>query len=161
MGRRKKEINIGSKAHPTFLNPGEKKGMIRPIHFLEEVWDKDTDVHTLEQKILTKKYSVRDITLLRILKGSEPLLSKIIDKMLPDKKPEDGASINIPAPILAYVLGNHSNQQNSPHVPADTGSTGGNVSVQDDLNSALPYPPSPDRPQSDDNINSQRELPAS
>jgi hypothetical protein len=52
--------------------------------FVSDVWQKSQDVEALEEQIKSKHYSGRDITALRLLKGSERLMAKFMDKLVPD-----------------------------------------------------------------------------
>lgn len=53
-------------------------------NFVADVWEHAQDVEALEEKIRSKKYSGREITALRLLKGSERLMAKFMDKLVPD-----------------------------------------------------------------------------
>lgn len=47
-------------------------------------WEGDTMVAILEKKIASKKYSVRDMFLLMALQGDKTILTKYVDKILPN-----------------------------------------------------------------------------
>ena len=47
-------------------------------------WKHDTLIEKLEAKIRKKKYSIRDVWLLKALKGNEPILKQAANKVLAD-----------------------------------------------------------------------------
>ena len=49
-----------------------------------QLWRGEHDVEVLEKKVLSKKYSGKDIATLKILKGNERLIAKVMDKLIPD-----------------------------------------------------------------------------
>ena len=67
-------------------NTGRKSAYseFQDAKFMDEVWRNAQDVEKLEEQVRSKHYSVRDITVLRVLKGSERLMTKFMDKLVPD-----------------------------------------------------------------------------
>lgn len=96
-------------------NPGGGRPSLKETLWHLEKWEKDSLVDELEAKVASKKYSIRDIWLLRALKGSEPILKQAADKVLADLhdlRGKDGA--DLPTPIVAItpdVLRNDSNEK--------------------------------------------------
>lgn len=79
-------------------------------NFISDVWEHAQDVEKLEEKIRSKKYSGREVTALRLLKGSERLMAKFMDKLVPDKL--DVTSAGKPIPILEFISHVPSNNSN-------------------------------------------------
>lgn len=69
-------------------NPGGGRKSAYEEHqdaaFLADVWNHAQDVESLENKVKGKRYSGREVTALRLLKGSERLMVKFMDKLVPD-----------------------------------------------------------------------------
>lgn len=53
------------------------------------VWGMDQDISVLENKIKSGVYCARDIAALKILQGDRQLISKLMDKILPDLRKSD------------------------------------------------------------------------
>ncbi len=53
------------------------------------VWGEDQDIEALQAKIQSGKYCAKDIAALKILQGDRHLLSKLMDKILPDLRKSD------------------------------------------------------------------------
>lgn len=71
--------------------------------FISDVWDNAQDIESLENKVKSKRYSGREITALRLLKGSERLMSKFMDKLVPDLHEHSGPGrtpLFLPSEIL-------------------------------------------------------------
>lgn len=52
--------------------------------WLADLFKNETDVEALEAKLLKKKYSVAEVTALKMLKGNDRLLNTTIQKLIPD-----------------------------------------------------------------------------
>jgi len=68
-------------------NPDGRKSMYeerQDANFIADVWEFDQDIEALERKVIGKKYSGREITALKLLKGDARLMAKFMDKLVPD-----------------------------------------------------------------------------
>lgn len=78
-------------SRPGVGNPGNKgnsnaKGRpgIKETIWHKEKWELDQLVEQLETKIASKVYSIRDVWLLKALKGNDAILKQAADKILAD-----------------------------------------------------------------------------
>jgi hypothetical protein len=72
-------------------NPGNKgnrnatgRPSIKETEWHLAKWEEDSLVEELEQKILSKKYAIRDMWLLMALKGNDKIIRQAADKVLAD-----------------------------------------------------------------------------
>lgn len=63
-------------------NKGGRRPSEKEMEWHKEKWESDSLVKELEKKIESKVYSVRDVYLLRALKGDKIILKNLADKVL-------------------------------------------------------------------------------
>jgi hypothetical protein len=52
--------------------------------WLKDLFENATDINDLEEKLSKKKYSVKDVMALKMLKGNDRLLNATMNKLVPD-----------------------------------------------------------------------------
>jgi len=98
-------------------NPGNKGGgrpSVKETEWHLNKWQEDTLVEELEQKILSKKYSIRDMWLLMALKGNDKIIRQAADKVLAnliDLRGKDGEALGIPI-LHGVIPSDNSNKEN-------------------------------------------------
>lgn len=86
---------IGNRGNPNATGRPSVKETI----WHKDKWELDTLVNELEQKVASGKYAIRDIWLLKALKGNDKILRQAADKILAnlvDLRGKDGDTLQVP-----------------------------------------------------------------
>jgi len=111
-------------------NSGGGRPSVKETVWHRDKWEVDEQVRKLEEKIATGVYAIRDVWLLKALKGNDAILKQAADKVLADLVDMTGDLI-IATPLLHVLRHNNSDQTNSGDVQADQSDSGGDISGQD------------------------------
>ena len=103
-------------------------------------WEVDSDVPSLQAKLKSGKYSVRDVFLAKALQGNERILGIFANKLLPDLIDHTTNGKDLPTPILplGYVRSDNGNTEDLSAHEANTSAPGGDVVKQDSVDALIP-----------------------
>jgi len=93
-------------------NKGGGRPSLKETLWHKEKWENDEEVRKLESKVASGKYSIRDVWLLKALKGNDAILKQAADKVLADLIDFQG-DVTVATPLLHALRHNDGNPQDS------------------------------------------------